>query len=76
MLAKFKRDYTVFLPNNEEFTFEKGYSYLLGNLSINCVTVASLDGKIIIDLNYEETAKYIEKIYSSNIVIKGEDRND
>lgn len=59
MLVKFKKQYTYFLENNEEFRFEVGYWYECKAISdLYCVT--SIDGAIEITLNEEQQKRYLE----------------
>ena len=59
MLVKFKKDYTVYKENNEEFTFEKGYAYQCKMIQ-DLICVESIDGKIGLALNVAEQEKYLE----------------
>ena len=57
-MIKFKRDFTLYLPNDTEFTFRRGYSYL--SEEIDCKTyVMTVDKELKMELD-EEDMKWVE----------------
>ena len=59
-MIKFKRDFTLYLPNDSEFTFRRGYGYLSEEID-GKTYVMTVDKEIKMELD-EEDMKWVEEV--------------
>ena len=59
-MIKMLRDFTLYLPNDTEFTFRRGYSYLSEEID-GKVVVYSVDRLISMELD-EEDMEWVEEV--------------
>ena len=59
-MIKMLRDFTIYLPNDEEFTFRRGYSYLSEEID-GKIVVLSVDRSVKMELD-EEDMKWVEEV--------------
>ena len=59
-MIKMLRDFTIYLPNDSEFTFRRGYSYLSEEIG-GKMFVYTVDRMIKMELD-EEDMKWIEVV--------------
>ena len=59
-MIKMLRDFTLYLPNDEEFTFRRGYSYLSEEID-GKIVVLSVDRELKMELD-EEYMKWVEEV--------------
>ena len=59
-MIKMLRDFTLYLPNDTEFTFRRGYSYLSEEIDGKLI-VYSVDRLISMELD-EEDKKWVEEV--------------
>ena len=57
-MVKMLKDFTLYLPNDTEFTFRRGYSYLSENID-DKIVVLSVDRSVRLELD-EEDMKWVE----------------
>ena len=58
-MIKFKRDFTTYLPNDTEFTFRMGYSYMCDKID-GKIVVLSVDRSVRLELD-EEDMEWVEE---------------
>lgn len=59
-MVKMLRDFTLYLPNDEEFTFRRGYSYLSEEIDGKMI-VMTLDRELKMELD-EEDMEWVEEV--------------
>ena len=59
-MIKMLRDFTIYLPNDSEFTFRRGYSYLSEEIDGKLI-VYSVDRSVSMELD-EEDMKWVEGV--------------
>lgn len=59
-MVKMHKDFTLYLPNDTEFTFRRGYSYLSEEID-GKIVVLSVDRLISMELD-EEDMKWVEEV--------------
>ena len=59
-MIKMLKDFTLYLPNDSEFTFRLGYSYLSEEID-GKIVVLSVDRSVRLEL-YEEDMKWVEEV--------------
>ena len=59
-MIKMLRDFTLYLPNDTEFTFRRGYSYLSEEID-GKTYVMTVDKKLKMELD-EEDMKWVEEV--------------
>ena len=59
-MIKFKRDFTIYLPNDSEFTFRRGYSYLSEEID-GKTYVMTVDKELKMELD-EEDMEWVEEV--------------
>jgi len=59
-MIKMLRDFTIYLPNDSEFTFRRGYSYLSEKID-GKTYVMTVDRDIKMELG-EEDMKWVEEV--------------
>ena len=59
-MIKMLKDFTIYLPNDTEFTFRRGYSYLCDEID-GKTYVMTVDKKLKMELD-EEDMKWIEVV--------------
>lgn len=59
-MIKMLKNMSVYLPNDSEFTFRRGYSYLSENID-DKIVVLSVDRSVKMELD-EEDMKWIEEV--------------
>ena len=52
-MIKMLKDFTLYLPNDEEFTFRRGYSYLSEEID-GKIVVLSVDRSVRLELDEED----------------------
>ena len=57
-MIKMLRDFTLYLPNDTEFTFRRGYSYLSEEID-GKIVVLSVDRSVRLELD-EEDMEWVE----------------
>ena len=59
-MIRMLKDMSLYLPNDEEFTFRRGYSYLSEEID-GKIYVMTVDGKLKMELD-DEDMKWIEVV--------------
>ena len=59
-MIKMLKDFTIYLPNDTEFTFRRGYSYLSEEID-GKIVVLSVDRSIRLELD-EEDIEWVEEV--------------
>lgn len=59
-MIKMNKDFTLYLPDDEEFTFRRDYSYMSENID-GKIVVLSVDRSVRLELD-EEDMKWIEEV--------------
>lgn len=59
-MIKMLKDFTLYLPNDTEFTFRRGYSYLSEEID-GKIVVLSVDRSVRLELD-EEDKKWVEEV--------------
>ena len=59
-MIKMLKDFTIYLPNDSEFTFRRGYSYLSEEID-GKIVVLSVDRSVRLELD-EEDMKWVEEV--------------
>ena len=59
-MIKMLKDFTIYLPNDSEFTFRRGYSYLSEEIDGKLI-VYSVDRLISMELD-EEDMEWVEEV--------------
>ena len=57
-MIKMLKNFTIYLPNDQEFTFRRGYSYLSDEVD-GKIVVLSVDRSVSMELD-EEDMKWVE----------------
>ena len=59
-MVKMHKDFTIYLPNDSEFTFRRGYSYLSEEID-GKIVVLSVDRSVRLELDKEDV-KWVEEV--------------
>ena len=59
-MIKMLKDFTIYLPNDSEFTFRRGYSYLSEEID-GKIYVMTVDRELKMELD-EEDMKWVEEV--------------
>ena len=59
-MIKMLRDFTIYLPNNSEFTFRRGYCYLSEEID-GKTCVMTVDKELKMELS-DEDMKWVEEV--------------
>ena len=59
-MIKMRKDFTIYLPNDSEFTFRRGYSYLSEEID-GKTYVMTVDEELKVELD-EEDMKWVEEV--------------
>jgi len=59
-MVKMHKDFTIYLPNDTEFTFRRGYSYLSEEID-GKIVVLSVDRSVKMELD-EEDMEWVEEV--------------
>ena len=59
-MVKILKDFTLYLPNDTEFTFRRGYSYLSEEID-GKIVVLSVDRSVKMELD-EEDMRWVEEV--------------
>ena len=59
-MVKMHKDFTLYLPNDSEFTFRRGYSYLSEEIDGKLIVI-TVDRELKMELD-EEDMKWVEEV--------------